>query len=179
MLCSSKEYQHNHRVALYGLGGVGKTQTALKYIYWKKEYYRSIFWISAVNQATLLSEFQKIMALIQPNISMPDSPDQTVEHVMAWLEQQSSWLIVIDNLDDINVIDGFLPVNSNRKHTLITTRNPSAENIPAQGLEVDLMSSSEASMFFLIRAGFRSDSQSHADEAGKIAQRTRISPTCY
>ena len=101
---------------------------------------------------------------------MPDSPDQTVEHVMAWLEQQSSWLIVIDNLDDINVIDGFLPVNSNRKHTLITTRNPSAENIPAQGLEVDLMSSSEASMFFLIRAGFRSDSQSHADEAGKIAK---------
>ena len=170
MLCDSKEHQHNHRVALHGLGGVGKTQTALKYIYSKREYYHSIFWISAVNQATLLTEFQKIMAHTQPNVPMPGSPDQVAKLVISWLEKQSSWLLVVDNLDDINVIDGFLPVNRNRRHTLITTRNPSAENIPAQGLEVDLMSSTEATKFLLIRAGFPLDSESHTNEAGKIVQ---------
>jgi len=170
MLHDSQEYQHNHRVALYGLGGVGKTQTALKYVYSKKKYYRSIFWISAVNQATLRTEFQKIMTLTQPNIPVPDSPDQIANLVHAWLEQQSSWLLIFDNLDDINVIEGFLPVNNNRRHTLITTRNPNAEYIPVQGLEVNLMSGSEATKFFLIRAGFPLDSESHISETGKIVK---------
>jgi len=170
MLHDSQEYQHNHRVALYGLGGVGKTQTALKYVYSKKKYYRSIFWISAVNQATLRTEFQKIMTLTQPNIPVPDSPDQIANLVHAWLQQQSSWLLIFDNLDDINVIEGFLPVNNNRRHTLITTRNPNAEYIPAQGLEVNLMSGSEATKFFLIRAGFPLDSESYINEAGRIVK---------
>ena len=32
-LCASKPHQYNHRIALYGMGGVGKTQTALAYVH--------------------------------------------------------------------------------------------------------------------------------------------------
>src|SRR5436189_6294716 len=47
--------EHNHRVALYGMGGIGKTQTALEYVYANKDNYDGIYWITAVNQASLLS----------------------------------------------------------------------------------------------------------------------------
>lgn len=141
LLCRYKEHENNHRVALYRLSGVSKTQTAIKYIHIRRNYHRSIFWISAVNQTTLFTEFRKILALTSPNITIPDSePAQAARHVIDWLENQTSWLLVIDNLDDIKVINGYLPANCDKKSTLITTRNPNAENIPAQGLEVGLMS---------------------------------------
>jgi hypothetical protein len=171
LLCQCKEYENNHRVALHGLGGVGKTQTAIKYIYTRRKYYRSIFWISAVNQTTLFTDFQKILALTQPDITIPGSePTQIARLVITWLENQTSWLLVIDNLDDIKVIDGYLPVNSDKKHTLITTRNPNGENIPAQSLKVDIMSQQDATKFFLIRSGFNFDSESEATEAAKVVK---------
>src|SRR5205814_9962251 len=52
--------QHNHRIALYGMGGIGKTQTALKYVYTNKTTYEKIYWVTAVDQASLLSGYRKI-----------------------------------------------------------------------------------------------------------------------
>jgi len=50
----------NHRVALYGLGGVGKTQLALEYVFSHKDDYERIYWISAVSEATVFAGFQEI-----------------------------------------------------------------------------------------------------------------------
>ena len=52
--------KHNHRVALYGMGGIGKTQTALEYVYTNRDSYERIYWITAVDQASLLSGYLKI-----------------------------------------------------------------------------------------------------------------------
>src|SRR5215475_11303033 len=57
--------QYNHRVALYGLGGIGKTQTALAYAYARRGSYDSIFWIGGMNQASLLSGFQDIASEVK------------------------------------------------------------------------------------------------------------------
>src|SRR5437762_6264392 len=47
--------RYNRRISLHGLGGVGKTQVALEYVYKHKSDYNYIFWISAVDQARLLA----------------------------------------------------------------------------------------------------------------------------
>jgi hypothetical protein len=49
-LCDITPKSWNHRVALYGLGGVGKTQLALEYLYTHKGEYDRVYWISAVSQ---------------------------------------------------------------------------------------------------------------------------------
>ena len=36
--------------------------------------------------------------------------------VLAWLNLQASWLLVIDNLDKIEIINGFLPNNDVKKN---------------------------------------------------------------
>src|SRR5437762_14313456 len=46
-LVNERPNQCNHRVALYGLGGVGKTQVALEYVYRHKRDYKLIVWIEA------------------------------------------------------------------------------------------------------------------------------------
>ena len=134
---SSKKY--NHRIALYGMGGIGKTQTALEYVYSHRDAYKRIYWITAVDQASLLSDYQKI-AWKAGLKGLPSlKPIEVAEKVLIWLRQEESWLLVIDNLDDIDVIVGFLPENGPQNHTLITTRNPNSDGIPAEGLEVPLL----------------------------------------
>jgi tetratricopeptide (TPR) repeat protein len=130
----------NHRVALYGTGGIGKTQCALEYAYSNETYYDRIYWITAVDQASLLSEYQTIARKAQIPIAQSErNPIEIAQAVLSWLRAEPNWLIVIDNLDDIKVADGLLPENGPRKHTLITTRDPNAPGIPAEPLEVPLL----------------------------------------
>ena len=176
-LSSSEQYRHNHRIALYGLGGVGKTQTALGYVYKTRSSYHSTFWISGVNQATLISGYRQIATLTKCTEDTTDlDPLKVVQKVIDWLETQRSWLLVIDNLDDVKIVEGCLPKNDVKRHTLITTRNPNADDIPAQGLEVLEMDPKEASDLLLTRAGLSLDCKMSRLEAENIVKELGFLP---
>ena len=162
-LCESKPHQYNHRIALYGMGGVGKTQTALAYVHTLKQNYHSIFWISGATQATLLSGFEQIRTETRCAIEASNLIE-TAKLVIKWLQEQTNWLLIIDNLDDISVIDGFLPSTECNGHTLITTRNPSTEGIPAQGIEVEILDIETAVQLFRIFLMSRPESEFSDDE---------------
>src|SRR5215472_19363711 len=59
-LFSLEPKTYNHRIALYGLGGIGKTQIALEYVYLKQTYYERIYWVSADTQSALVAGYQQI-----------------------------------------------------------------------------------------------------------------------
>src|SRR5438046_1143620 len=108
--------RYNHRVALYGMGGVGKTQIALEYAYANQAYYNRILWISAVNEDSLLSGFQTIAKTAQLPIWVGANSIEIAKFVLGWLRKKESWLIVIDNLDEIEIVEGLLPENDFGKH---------------------------------------------------------------
>src|SRR5438477_3135742 len=139
---ASKKY--NHRIALYGMGGIGKTQTALEYVYTNRDDYEKIYWITAVDQTSLLSGYQKIATKAGLKSLLNLEPVEIAEGVVSWLRREQSWLLIIDNLDDITVAAQYLPENGPRKHTLITTRNPNSAGIPAQGFEIPLLDSNDS-----------------------------------
>ena len=57
------------RAALVGLGGVGKTQTAVEYAYRYRERYRAVFWADAHSRETLLADFVSIAAHTESTFS--------------------------------------------------------------------------------------------------------------
>ena len=173
MLCETTSKQWNHRVALHGLGGVGKTQLALKYVYTHKVDYERVYWISSVNEATLFSGFYEIAErthCIAVTTDIKPSKD-IAKSVISWLNDNESWLLIFDNVDDVTLLDGYLPTRAVGKHTLITTRNQHTENIPAKGLEVGEFDVDEAVDLLLIRAeveiGEESDGKAEAREIVK------------
>jgi tetratricopeptide (TPR) repeat protein len=172
-LCEVEQKRYNHRVALYGLGGVGKTQTALAYVYAHKSDYDAIYWITGVNEASLLSGFQEIAkttGLLKGKAEI--QPTEVAKTVLLWLRNQDNWLFVIDNLDDVSVVGGYLPHRNERKHTIITTRNPNFDEIPAEGLEIEVLDSKDATELLIIRSkvGTKGDPQQIEAEAAQIVK---------
>ena len=134
----------NHRIALYGMGGIGKTQIALRYVYDNKAHYQRIYWLTAVSQGSLLAGYREISKAMELKSSPNSNALEIAELVLFSLNREESWLLVIDNLDDISVVENLLPVTGPQKHTLITTKNSNAAGIPAEGIEVPLLDDLEA-----------------------------------
>jgi tetratricopeptide (TPR) repeat protein len=167
-LCEKKPKQYNHRIALYGLGGVGKTQVALEYIYRYQEYYDTIYWISGADEAALLSGFQEI-ARRTGCVELSLKPADVALGVLTHLHQQRRWLFIIDNLDDESLLEGYLPEIRDGGHTLITTRNQDVLSIPAEGFEVGILRPVEAAELLCTRSQIsQADSPAYKDEAMRI-----------
>ncbi|KAL2880914.1 hypothetical protein SGCOL_003564 [Colletotrichum sp. CLE4] len=91
------------RVALHGLGGVGKTQIALAYAYWVHETFSevSVFWVHASNRQRFLQAFTSIARVCRiPGYD--ENKADTLLLVKQWFESKKSgrWLLIIDNADD-------------------------------------------------------------------------------
>lgn len=98
------------KVALVGLGGVGKTQAALEIAYQVKDTRPecSIFWVPAVSIESFEQAFLEIAALLQ----IPDFEDSKVDDIKQSVkralsaESAGQWLFIVDNADDAKVLPG-------------------------------------------------------------------------
>ena len=89
--------------AISGLGGIGKTQTAIEYAYRHREEYRYVLWVSAASQETLSTSFLDLAALLH----VPEQPDQAriIAAVRAWFAAHDGWLVIFDNADDLALVE--------------------------------------------------------------------------
>lgn len=92
-----------NRIAIFGLGGVGKTQIALELAYQVRELYSDclVFWIPAVDRESLQQAYQRVAEKLGINTSNPSGPDVKVL-VQQHLSQSTSgrWLLIFDNADN-------------------------------------------------------------------------------
>ncbi|OAX82520.1 hypothetical protein ACJ72_03130 [Emergomyces africanus] len=120
----SKPTQGLQSFALYGMGGVGKTQIALQYATSGRGKFDAVMWVAADTLITMAQSFREAarnLGIIDLN---QDSEDNAVSmKVKSWLcETDEKWLLVLDNADDLSIIKHALP-NNNKGSVLLTTRN--------------------------------------------------------
>ncbi|KAL2887771.1 putative acyl transferase acyl hydrolase lysophospholipase [Ceratocystis lukuohia] len=120
------------QVALVGLGGMGKTQVALKLAYTVKEQRTdySIFWLTAPNIDGFRNSCKKLAEDLKLQLADTDDPKTAVKD---YLESSSSgqWLLIVDNSDDPSLFETatkeqrisiFLP-RSPKGRIIFTTRS--------------------------------------------------------
>lgn len=139
--------------AISGLGGIGKTQTAVEYAYRFKDDYDMVVLVHASEREVLVGE----LASLAPLLGLPTYNETNQERlavaVKRWLETQKEqvWLLIFDNVDDFEVVRKFLPEKGDGA-VLLTTRLQ-AVGTHIRKVSLNTLSLEEGMMFFQERLG--------------------------
>ncbi|KAF8436972.1 P-loop containing nucleoside triphosphate hydrolase protein [Kalaharituber pfeilii] len=192
------------QIVLHGMGGMGKTQIALEYVYHHRKDYSSAFWINAASEQTTKTSFIQIMEqLIEHHASLLDEPDykhignllgmagkldsaglfstekpeeeqHVIKAVKKWLtaKQNNKWLLVFDNLDDLESFDINDYIPSCDFGTIIITSRRRESIQGRRGLEVHQMQNNEAEKLLLTSA--KLDLEKLAPEERKLEEAAAV-----
>ncbi|KAL9043578.1 MAG: hypothetical protein Q9214_003240 [Letrouitia sp. 1 TL-2023] len=181
----ASSFETQNRVAISGMGGIGKSQVAIEYCYRHKESKPDshIMWVYGGTIARFYQGYKKIAQ--QLDIPGWDDPEASIlELVCSWLSNTTNpYLLVVDNADNIEHwwpgkyrsggslddpsknLSKFLPDATDNSRVLITTRdNRVAGRLIKEGKPIVLqpMSHGEAKLLFLSKLG---GDESDFDEA--------------
>jgi hypothetical protein len=138
-------YPGQRRFVIYGLGGSGKTELAIKYAEEYQRNYWGVFFVDATSRKTASGSYLEIAKVggVEPNEKAAKN----------WLTTQVlPWLFIIDNADDDEVnIEELLPAGT-QGCILITSRNPAHKSHGTVGeryLELQPMEAGEANELIL------------------------------
>ncbi|MEV6827160.1 FxSxx-COOH system tetratricopeptide repeat protein [Amycolatopsis sp. NPDC051102] len=151
--------------ALHGMGGIGKTQMAVEYIYSHLREYDVVWWIPATHQGQIRIALTELaQALNLPGAGEANTAIPAVREALRVGRPFRRWLLVFDSAEDVKMVRDFFPTNGPGE-ILITSRNAEWSSV-ARPLEVAVFERSE-SVELLRRRGPEID----LAEAEQLAER--------
>jgi tetratricopeptide (TPR) repeat protein len=133
--------------ALYGMGGIGKTQVAVEYIYQHLSDFDIVWWIQAAQIRAGLTELAQRLGL--PGSAEAHTAVPAVLEALRIGQPFRRWLLVLDSAESPNAVRPFFPTNG-PGHILVTSRNPDWAEI-ARPLEVAVFKREESKELLRLR----------------------------
>jgi hypothetical protein len=152
--------------ALYGPGGMGKTQIAANFASKHKNEFDAVLWVQAEDVGKIAQDYKDLaisLGLVAADSRNAKDLDYTKDVLKRWLVNPrkdrsreggknsglASWLLVFDGVEDGEVLNGFWPYNGPGS-VLITSRNPYSWSA---SLELKPFNISEATQYLFRVAG--------------------------
>jgi len=129
--------------AIHGMGGVGKSQLAIEYVYRYLNEYNVIWWIPAERPQQILAA----MAELARDLDLPVGPEANtavpaVREALRKGQPYDKWLLVFDNAEDLDAVRSVVPTGGPGK-ILVTSRNADW-SLESDTLEVDVFDRPES-----------------------------------
>ncbi len=136
--------------AVSGLSGVGKTHLVIEYAYHYQDIYDVVIWLNASSpeqfSADLRSRTEDLALPLNPGVS----DTVRIEAINRWLQENDRWLLLIDNLNDLEPLHQILPTNY-KGHVLVTTSSEMAEQFEHM-VSIDQLTPEDGALLLLRRA---------------------------
>jgi hypothetical protein len=161
------------RLALSGLGGVGKTRTAIEYALKYKEDYRALLFVVADSPENLKRNLASLTGPMLLNLKdLQQGPEEDrVAAALNWLIENPGWYLILDNVDTLEAKDAVLDVLSQFSggHLVITSRLSDREWVDyVESLELDILKPEDAKDFLLERTPHRKKCANDEKDAAEL-----------
>ena len=163
--------------AICGPGGIGKTGIATQFAYTRRRRFDAIFWIRADSAIKIRNQLSRVafeLGLVDDG--SVDARDQVIliDLVKGWLatphrdvetpddiKNQASWLIILDNVDDLSVLKDIWPLQG-PGCVIFTSRDPLVKDLhflAANGVNPQPFNKEDSYKFLEILTEKRGDSR--------------------
>lgn len=99
-------------VVLHGLGGIGKTQLAIRFARLHQHDFSAILWLNGKNRETLMRSLAAFLPKlpgvdVTADLKSKEGIEQQARQVLQWLAipRNSKWLLIFDNIDKYSVTE--------------------------------------------------------------------------
>ncbi|MEV6843924.1 FxSxx-COOH system tetratricopeptide repeat protein [Actinoplanes sp. NPDC051411] len=135
--------------ALHGMGGVGKTQVVIEFVYQHQFEYEVIWWISAEQTSQIVSGMVELAQRLGLPVQAEAAAVPSVRDALRRGEPYAKWLLIFDNADSPEEVTEFFP-NGGPGRILVTSRNPQWSKV-ARPIEVDIFRREESISLLRLR----------------------------
>jgi tetratricopeptide (TPR) repeat protein len=154
--------------ALYGLGGIGKTRTAVEYAWAHADEYRALLFVVAETPEALQRNLAALTSVLVPQLDTKDDGARLAA-VVDWLKANPGWFLILDNVDTRPALIEVERLLSGLTggHMVLTSRLSSFSG-NFQPLEFDVLALDDAAAFLLARTEGRR--RLAPDDAAKVRE---------
>ncbi|MFD6754887.1 FxSxx-COOH system tetratricopeptide repeat protein [Micromonospora gifhornensis] len=108
-------------VAVYGLGGVGKTELALQFVEGNRSRYAPVWWVTADTEENLTKGLAEFTRAVQPDWPASGSAGDAAAWALRWFTSHDDWLLVLDNVTEPGTVAATLAAVV-RGRVIVTSR---------------------------------------------------------
>jgi len=155
--------------AVYGLGGVGKSELALQYAHANRSDYPLTWWITADGPRQLEAGLAGLAGRLCPLVAVAGTTADAAGWAMGWLQAHDGWLLILDNVEDPADIEPLL-AQLGGGHVIITSRRDADWTRLADPVRLDVLDPAAAAQLLVRRTGQHgtADEQAAAQLAGEL-----------
>ncbi len=129
--------------ALHGMGGIGKTQMAVEYIYRHLTDYDVVWWIQATEATVIRASLTELGQHLQlTGVGEPTTAVPAVLEALRLGRPFRRWLLIFDSAEEPELVCSFFPIHGPGE-ILVTSRSPNWAAM-ARPLEVNVFTRSES-----------------------------------
>ena len=140
--------------AIHGMGGVGKTRTAIEYGWLHAEEYNALLFVSADSPEALQRNLANLCGPLVLNLPEHSATEESIQYTatLRWLHEHPGWFLIIDNVDTKEAAASVeaLLVNLSAGHVVITSRIADWSG-QVTSLDLDVLDEESAASFLLER----------------------------
>jgi len=179
--------------AVYGLGGVGKSELALQYAAAHRRDYGLMWWITAADPGQVEAGLAGLAGRLCPAVAVAGTAADAADWATGWLQAHDRWLLVLDNVEDPDDIEPLLGQFGDG-HVIITSRRDADWYQLADPVQLDILNPAAAAQILILRTGQHDAAAVEAasqiaaelgflplalDQAAAYIAQQRISPSAY